>query len=76
MFHIAGTTEYLPLPESSQLSEIGTDFIKQCLTFDPIRRPSAVELLDHSWITEFRAKIINGKDEDRKEEVANDFIAC
>ncbi|KAF9243846.1 hypothetical protein BU15DRAFT_42769 [Melanogaster broomeanus] len=53
MFHIGVATQHPPLPEPGQLSELGINFIKQCLTIDPARRPTAVELLDHPWMLQF-----------------------
>ena len=44
MFHIGVATHHPPLPEPGQLSEMGIDFIRQCLTIDPVQRPTAVEL--------------------------------
>lgn len=58
MFHIGVATQHPPLPEPSQLSELGINFIKQCLTIDPNRRPSAAELMNHSWIVEFRETLL------------------
>lgn len=54
MFHIGIATQHPPLPEPDQLSELGIDFIKQCLTIDPVRRPTATELMNHPWMLEFR----------------------
>ncbi|KAJ8520569.1 hypothetical protein ONZ45_g2639 [Pleurotus djamor] len=54
MFHIGVATQHPPLPEPGQLSNMGIDFIKQCLTIDPMRRPSARELMEHPWMLEFR----------------------
>lgn len=54
MFHIGVATQHPPLPEPSQLSELGIDFIRQCLTIDPIQRPTAQELMQHPWMLEFR----------------------
>ncbi|KAH9486642.1 MAP kinase kinase kinase wis4 [Psilocybe cubensis] len=54
MFHIGVATQHPPLPEPGQLSELGINFIKQCLTIDPVRRPSAAELMNHPWMIEFR----------------------
>ncbi|KAF9498126.1 hypothetical protein BDN71DRAFT_1443846 [Pleurotus eryngii] len=54
MFHIGVATQHPPLPEPGQLSYLGIDFIKQCLTIDPVRRPSAPELMEHAWMLEFR----------------------
>ena len=53
MFHIGVATQHPPLPEQGQLSDLGINFIKQCLTIDPVLRPTAVELLDHPWMLQF-----------------------
>ncbi|KAG1754991.1 uncharacterized protein EDB91DRAFT_264782 [Suillus paluster] len=53
MFHIGVATQHPPLPEPGQLSDLGINFIKQCLTIDAMRRPTAVELLDHPWMLQF-----------------------
>ncbi|KAI0320445.1 kinase [Amylostereum chailletii] len=58
MFHIGVATQHPPLPEPDQLSELGIHFIKQCLTVDPMHRPSAVELQDHPWMLEFREALL------------------
>ena len=52
MFHIGMAKQHPPLPDESQLSPLGIDFIERCLTIDPFKRPSAVELRDHAWIRE------------------------
>lgn len=54
MFHIGVATNHPPLPEPGQVSEVGVDFIKACLTIDPMIRPSASELFDHPWMVEIR----------------------
>ncbi|CAO3646374.1 unnamed protein product [Cunninghamella blakesleeana] len=51
MYHVV--TGHPPLPDPSQLSELGLDFLKKCFTRDPAERPSAVELLEHPWITKY-----------------------
>ncbi|SGY70189.1 BQ5605_C004g03118 [Microbotryum silenes-dioicae] len=51
MFHIGIAVQHPPLPDPSQLSELGIDFIRQCLTIDPDDRPSAAEMIHHPWIT-------------------------
>ena len=58
MFHIGVATQHPPLPEPGQLSELGINFIKQCLTIDPARRPSAIELMNHAWMLDFRATLL------------------
>ncbi|KAK4687808.1 mitogen-activated protein kinase kinase kinase, partial [Tremellales sp. Uapishka_1] len=50
MFHIGIATQHPPLPEPGQLSELGIDFIEQCLCLDPAERPTASELLFHPWL--------------------------
>ena len=59
MFHIGVATQHPPLPEPGQLSEMGIDFIRQCLTIDPMARPTAIELMDHPWMLDFREKLEN-----------------
>jgi mitogen-activated protein kinase kinase kinase len=51
MFHIGIATQHPPLPDPGQLSELGIDFIEQCLTLDPLNRPTATELLHHPWLS-------------------------
>jgi len=58
MFHIGVATQHPPLPEPGQLSEPGINFIKQCLTIDPVKRPTAVELMEHPWMLEFREALL------------------
>lgn len=50
MFHIGMAQQTPALPDESQLSPLGIDFIRQCLTIDSVKRPSAVELRQHAWI--------------------------
>jgi mitogen-activated protein kinase kinase kinase len=59
MFHIGVATQHPPLPEPGQISELGVNFIKQCLTIDPMLRPSAAEFMDHPWITDFREALLS-----------------
>ena len=59
MFHIGVATQHPPLPEPGQLSELGINFIKQCLIIDPMKRPSAEELMNHPWMLEFRATLLS-----------------
>lgn len=59
MFHIGVATQHPPLPEPGQLSQLGISFIKQCLTIDPLQRPSAQELMEHPWMVEFREVFLN-----------------
>ncbi|TID31166.1 hypothetical protein CANINC_000213 [Pichia inconspicua] len=53
MYHIAAG--HLPqLPNGSELSEEGLEFLRKCFTIDPCKRPSAVELLQDPWIVAIR----------------------
>ncbi|KAG1474545.1 hypothetical protein G6F56_000304 [Rhizopus delemar] len=51
MYHVV--TGHPPLPDASQLSESGIDFLRKCFVRDPTKRPSAEELLDHPWIKDY-----------------------
>lgn len=59
MFHIGVATQHPPLPEPGQLSDMGINFLKQCLTIDPMKRPTAMELMSHAWILDFRATLLD-----------------
>ena len=59
MFHIGVATQHPPLPEPGQLSEGGIKFLKECLTIDPLKRPSAKELMDCHWMLEFREALLS-----------------
>ncbi|PIL30970.1 transporter [Ganoderma sinense ZZ0214-1] len=59
MFHIGVATQHPPLPDPGQLSDMGIDFIRQCLMIDPMSRPTAIELMDHPWMLDFREKLEN-----------------
>ena len=63
MFHIGVATQHPPLPDPGQLSEMGIDFIRQCLTIDPVQRPTALELMNHPWILDFREKLRSYEEE-------------
>ena len=64
MFHIGIAVQHPPLPDSSQLSELGIDFIKQCLTIDPDERPTAVQLMSHPWIEQFKEDLEDAFEEE------------
>jgi serine/threonine protein kinase len=57
MFHIGIATQHPPLPEKGQLSELGIDFVEKCLDIDPMKRPTAGELMEHPWIVQFSQEI-------------------
>ncbi|KAI0966567.1 hypothetical protein F4678DRAFT_466399 [Xylaria arbuscula] len=46
------------LPDPSQLSPQGIDFLKKCFVRDPAKRATAYELLQHEWIMFIRSQVI------------------
>ncbi|TFK57636.1 hypothetical protein OE88DRAFT_1671758 [Heliocybe sulcata] len=64
MFQIGVATQHPPLPDPGQLSDLGINFIKQCLTIDPMKRPSANELMNHPWMLEFHQALLNYQEEE------------
>uniref|UniRef100_A0A0D9VJ87 mitogen-activated protein kinase kinase kinase n=1 Tax=Leersia perrieri TaxID=77586 RepID=A0A0D9VJ87_9ORYZ len=48
VFKIGNSKELPPIPD--HLSEEGKDFIRQCMQRDPSSRPTAVDLLQHSFV--------------------------
>ncbi|KAJ5717010.1 hypothetical protein N7488_002656 [Penicillium malachiteum] len=46
------------LPTCDQLSDMGIDFLRRCFECDPLRRPTAAELLQHEWIVSIRQQIV------------------
>ncbi|KAL2006122.1 hypothetical protein VTN00DRAFT_9776 [Thermoascus crustaceus] len=46
------------LPSRDQLSDMGIDFLKRCFERDPMRRPTAAELLQHEWIVSIRQQVV------------------
>ncbi|KAJ1929149.1 Suppressor of Sensor Kinase (SLN1) [Tieghemiomyces parasiticus] len=48
MYHIVSS--HPPLPEPTQMSAAGIEFLETCFTHDPKVRPTAAELMDHPWL--------------------------
>ncbi|KAJ5682254.1 Serine/threonine-protein kinase SSK22 [Penicillium macrosclerotiorum] len=46
------------LPTRDQLSDLGIDFVRRCFECDPLRRPTAAELVQHEWIVSIRQQIV------------------
>ncbi len=63
MFHIGMAQQHPPLPEPGQLSELGIDFIRQCLMIDPYERPSAAEMREHAWIQNLLDELAQSNEE-------------
>jgi mitogen-activated protein kinase kinase kinase len=36
---------------------MGISFLRQCFTLDPVKRPSAEDLLNHPWMQSLRAEL-------------------
>ncbi|PKI82645.1 mitogen-activated protein kinase kinase kinase [Malassezia vespertilionis] len=66
MFHIGMAKQHPPLPDEGQLSAPGIDFLRECLTIDPHKRPTAVELRNHPWIRAL-VDVLNAKSEPEPE---------
>jgi mitogen-activated protein kinase kinase kinase len=49
MFQI-GLNRLPDFPSKSEISDLGLEFIRACLTPDPVERPTAAQLLEHLWI--------------------------
>lgn len=46
------------LPTREQLSDLGIDFLSRCFERDPMKRPTAAELLQHEWIVSIRNQVV------------------
>lgn len=57
MYNIAQGNQPV-LPTRDQLSELGIDFLARCFECDPLRRPTAAELLQHEWIVSIRQQVV------------------
>ena len=68
MFHIGMAQQHPPLPDETQLSAQGIDFIRRCLTIDPFERPTAVELRAHPWICSLVAELEQAEYDEQVEE--------
>lgn len=71
MFHIGIATKHPPLPDPSELSEIGIDFLRTMLNLDPYQRATALECLQHPWMLDVAAQLraMGGEDEDQPDQV-------
>nr|CAG8433886.1 8256_t:CDS:2 [Entrophospora candida] len=58
MYHVV--TGHPPLPDPSQISELGMDFLTQCFVRSAQQRPTAKELIENPWIADvFEASDVN-----------------
>lgn len=64
MFHIGVATQHPPLPENGELSDLAINFIKLCLTIDPMIRPTAGELMQHPWMVQLMETLRSYEEEE------------
>ncbi|PWN34058.1 uncharacterized protein FA14DRAFT_148229 [Meira miltonrushii] len=74
MFHIGMAQQHPPLPEPGQLSDLGIDFIRNCLVIDPYERPSAAEMREHDWIKNL-VEALNAANEEEAAAMAAEMSA-
>lgn len=49
---LAGDYKFEPAEYWENVSEMAKDFVKECLTSDPRKRPTAAQLLEHGWLAD------------------------
>jgi serine/threonine protein kinase len=49
---IAGDYKFEPEEYWQNVSETAKDFVRTCLTVDPLKRPTAAEALKHKWLAD------------------------
>ncbi|KAG5340406.1 Calcium/calmodulin-dependent protein kinase type I [Termitomyces sp. J132] len=49
---IAGDYKFEPAEYWVNVSDTAKDFVRQCLTLDPHKRPTADEMLEHKWLAD------------------------
>ncbi|KAF8740909.1 hypothetical protein AX14_006658 [Amanita brunnescens Koide BX004] len=49
---IAGDYKFEPAEYWENVSEVAKDFVRECLTNDPLKRPTAAQLLEHRWLAD------------------------
>ena len=48
---IAGDYKFEPVEYWENVSDTARDFIRQCLTINPAKRPTAQDMLNHKWLS-------------------------
>jgi mitogen-activated protein kinase kinase kinase len=76
MFHIGVATKHPPLPDPSQLSLQGIDFIQKCLIIDGIARPTAEDLQHHVWILDIKSLLAEDMDPETGSSASSQFDAA
>ncbi|KAI9511365.1 Pkinase-domain-containing protein [Russula earlei] len=49
---IAGDYKFEPAEYWANVSDVAKDFVSNCLTVDPKKRPTAAEMLEHGWLAD------------------------
>ncbi|KAF8627160.1 hypothetical protein AX17_006375 [Amanita inopinata Kibby_2008] len=49
---IAGDFKFEPVEYWENVSETAKDFVRECLTIDPAKRPTATQVLKHKWLAD------------------------
>ena len=60
---IAGDYKFEPEEYWANVSDTAKDFVRECLTIDPVQRPTAIELMNHPWMLDFREKLRSYEEE-------------
>lgn len=72
MFHVASSNDLPQIPDA--LSDVGKDFLRLCLQRDPAKRPSAEELLAHSFVSSDHVTNASLRDMQNSEEYFNSLV--
>ncbi|KAH8080717.1 Pkinase-domain-containing protein [Cristinia sonorae] len=49
---LAGDYKFEPEEYWMNVSDVARDFVRQCLTIDPLKRPTAEQMLKHKWLSD------------------------
>lgn len=49
---VAGNYKFEPVEYWANVSETARDFVRTCLTIDPVKRPTAAQALQHKWLAD------------------------
>jgi len=59
---IAGDYKFEPEEYWANVSNTASDFVSECLTVDPTKRPTAAEMLQHRWLAEEKPHFVPDPD--------------
>ncbi|GBE89921.1 Calcium/calmodulin-dependent protein kinase cmkB [Sparassis crispa] len=55
---VAGDYKFEPEEYWANVSETARNFVSECLTIDPVSRPTAEEMLEHKWLADERPHFV------------------